>query len=109
MVRAWYSGTMKKFLEESSHENGVASTAVFAQLNDNAANFSIMPTQRDVWKEEITLLRDVIWNLHLQGRIYFEYEFPRIGRRADVVLLVKGCLLCLEFKGGDEAEKPYTM
>ena len=109
MVRAWYSGTLEKFLAESSHEKGVASTPVFAQLNNNAANFSIMPTQRDVWKEEIELLIDVIGSLKLAGRIYFEYEFPRIGRRADVVLLVNGCLLCLEFKGGDEAEKPYTM
>ncbi len=105
-VKAWYSGTIEKFLKEST--GPVGSSTVFAQLNDNSKNFSVVPEQRDVWKEEIELLRKTFSGWDINGRIYFEYEFPRIGRRADVVILAAGCLLCLEFKGDEGGEIPKT-
>jgi len=109
MARAWYAGDFKKFIRDSEEQAG--RSIVFASLNDRADSFIVGPEQKDVWKEEIKLLRLVLrenpgWN----GRVYFEYEFPRIGRRADVVLLISGCVLCLEFKGGEGglAVKTYT-
>ena len=43
-------------------------------------------------------MKDVLSFVDGEGKIYFEYEFPRIGRRADVVVVVGGCLYCFEFK-----------
>ena len=34
------------------------------------------------------------------GRIVFEYDIPRLGKRIDVVLLLRGIVFCLEFKVG---------
>ena len=35
------------------------------------------------------------------GQIIFEYDIPRLGKRIDVVLLVRGIVFCLEFKVGE--------
>ena len=35
------------------------------------------------------------------GRIVFEYDIPRLGKRVDVVLLLEGIVFCLEFKVGE--------
>ena len=35
------------------------------------------------------------------GRIVFEYDIPRLGKRIDVVLLFRGIVFCLEFKVGE--------
>ena len=37
------------------------------------------------------------------GRIVFEYDIPRLGKRIDVVLLLQGIVFCLEFKVGQSA------
>lgn len=41
------------------------------------------------WKEE-------------KGDIVFEYDIPRLGKRIDVVLLLRGIIFCLEFKVGQK-------
>lgn len=35
------------------------------------------------------------------GKIIFEYDIPRLGKRIDVVLLLEGIVFCLEFKVGE--------
>ena len=32
--------------------------------------------------------------------IIFEYSIPRLGKRVDVVLLLRGVVFCIEFKAG---------
>lgn len=36
------------------------------------------------------------------GQIIFEYDIPRLGKRVDVVLLLRGIIFCLEFKVGQK-------
>ena len=38
------------------------------------------------------------------GQIVFEYDIPRLGKRIDVVLLLRGMIFCLEFKVGKKEE-----
>ena len=37
----------------------------------------------------------------LAGKIYFEFDIPRMGKRIDVVLLIKSVIFVLEFKVGE--------
>ena len=37
-----------------------------------------------------------------EGRIFFEYSIPRMGRRIDVVLIIKNVIFVLEFKVGEK-------
>ncbi len=40
-----------------------------------------------------------------QTEIIFEYDIPRLGKRIDVVLILRGIIFCLEFKVG----QPYAL
>lgn len=59
--------------------------------------------QRNAWAEQIAILRGLSLDPQLvdQGRIYFEVTVPRLGRRADVVMLLGPLVVILEFKVGE--------
>ena len=63
---------------------------------------SLQSLQNDAWREEISLLKDILTPYIGRGHIYFEYTIPRMGRRIDVVLLLDGVVLILEFKAFNE-------
>lgn len=62
------------------------------------SQFSIEDTQRDAWRAEIALLQDVL--VGFSGFVLFEFVVPRLGSRIDVVLLLGGAVVVLEFKVG---------
>lgn len=62
--------------------------------------FDLQTTQRFAWIEQIQILRAQLGGL--PGSLFFEFSIPRMGRRADVVLLVGSLLIILEFKVGKE-------
>ena len=64
-------------------------------------NGQVQTTQVNAWKEEILAMRNVVARLNNKsGRIIFEYDIPRLGKRVDVVLLYHGIIFCIEFKVG---------
>ncbi|MDO4859645.1 MAG: DUF2075 domain-containing protein [Bacillota bacterium] len=73
---------------------------IFGVLCDNYHG-EVLTTSREAWIAEIELLQDVLrpWE-KTQGHIIFEYDIPRLGKRIDVVLLLRGIVFCLEFKVG---------
>ena len=93
--RCLYHATFQKFLSTDSME-------IFGILQ---ANFhgDVQTTTREAWKSEITLLQKVLhtWKEE-KGDIVFEYDIPRLGKRIDVVLLLRGIIFCLEFKVGQK-------
>ena len=59
-------------------------------------------TTIEAWKGEISIMQDVLSQIgDNDGRIVFEYDIPRLGKRIDVVLLFKGIIFCIEFKVGE--------
>lgn len=63
-----------------------------------------LTTTRDAWMKEIEVMQTTLipWS-DTDGRIIFEYDIPRLGKRIDVVLLLKGIIFCLEFKAGQSS------
>ena len=61
-----------------------------------------LTTTREAWEREIDILKDALksWS-DTNGRIIFEYDIPRLGKRIDVVVLLNGIVFCLEFKVGE--------
>lgn len=59
--------------------------------------------QRHAWLTEIAVLRDLAADLTStdSAQVYFEVTVPRMGRRADVVLLADSMLFVIEFKVGE--------
>ena len=73
---------------------------ILGMLGDNYNGINLT-TQREAWKSEIEIMQGIITGLdNKDGRILFEYDIPRLGKRIDVVLLYKGIIFCIEFKAG---------
>ena len=87
-----------------------SSLAVFAAADENSI-FGILcdqyhgdalTTTREAWRSEITILKQVLAPYRNEdGKIVFEYDIPRLGKRIDAVLLLRGIIFCLEFKVGE--------
>ena len=63
----------------------------------------ILTTTNEAWAGEIDIMQGVLkpWKEEA-GQIIFEYDIPRLGKRIDVVLLLRGIIFCLEFKVGQK-------
>lgn len=75
--------------------------AVFGILCDHYHG-DALTTTREAWKAELSILKRLVSNYQKEdGQIIFEYDIPRLGKRVDAVLLLKGIVFCLEFKVGE--------
>lgn len=92
MKRYYYSNTISTFIVQSQNE-------IIGELAQNN-EFSLEQTQRTAWIKQIELLQNVLSSY--QGHIFFEYSIPRMGRRIDVVVIIKGIVFVLEFKVGEK-------
>jgi hypothetical protein len=92
MKRSFYSSSISNFLLSPS-EN------ILGILADNN-EFSLEQTQRLAWKEQIILLKETLDRF--EGKIFFEYSIPRMGRRIDVVVIIQNVIFVLEFKIGEK-------
>ncbi len=57
--------------------------------------------QIDAWRSEIDILKQQLRGMD-SGSIIFEYPIPRMGRRADVILICSDIVFVLEFKVGEK-------
>jgi hypothetical protein len=95
MKREYYSDTIANFINSKPD-------TILGILTKNS-EFDVGVSQRDAWLEEIDILQALL--LPYEGEILFEYSIPRMGKRIDVVLLIKHVIFVLEFKVG---EKEFT-
>ena len=61
-----------------------------------ASQHDINDETSNSWVEEIESLRNILVPYKDRGSIYFEYNIPRMGRRADVILLIDELVFILE-------------
>lgn len=95
--RCLYTATFSEFLSKEP-------LAVLGALHNNFHGDSLTTTD-EAWMGEIEVMQQVLepWKEE-QGQIVFEYDIPRLGKRIDVVLLLRGMIFCLEFKVGKKDE-----
>ena len=91
--RCMYDNSFSAFLHDPD-------MAVLGVLHDNYHGDS-RTTTTEAWKEEIRIMRSVVSAYEGEGHIIFEYDIPRLGKRIDVVLLLRGIIFCIEFKVGE--------
>lgn len=92
--RCLYYNSFNGFLNEPE-------TLILGELCDNYHG-DAKTTTRDAWKGEISIMQKTLSQLgDRDGRVVFEYDIPRLGKRIDVVLLYKGIIFCIEFKVGE--------
>ncbi len=77
------------------------SSDILGEVVAGSGNFCILQTQREAWQREIDLLQGILKDERFKkatNRIYFEFNLMRFAKRVDVVLILDGVLICLEFK-----------
>lgn len=67
----------------------------------SAASLSVEKPQLNAWVRQVELLREALSSSYPNGRVYFEYVIPRLGKRIDCVLLIEHVLFVIEFKVGE--------
>ncbi len=92
MLRYFYSNSIQNFLLETEE-------SILGKLAYNN-DFSLELTQKSAWLKEIEILKHILFKY--PGTIFFEYSIPRMGRRIDVVLIIRSVIFVLEFKVGDK-------
>jgi hypothetical protein len=91
MKRFYFSDSITSFLIKNPQE-------IIGELA-SSNEFSLELSQRDAWFEEINILKKALYNL--EGKVYFEYSIPRMGKRIDVVCIIGPVIFILEFKIGE--------
>ncbi len=104
IVHRWmYGDLFSDFLWRSDME-------ILGELLRRSAG-SVELTQNNAWQEQIEALKGltVPEAYRPSAKIYFEYTIPRLGRRADVILIVGHVLFVLEFKAGEGHFHPTAL
>ena len=98
--RAYYSATLSEFLT-------TASDSIIGEL----ARFhtqDLVYQQTGAWKAQIEILQNQLKELS-DAFICFEILIPRMGKRADAVLITGGIIFVLEFKVGESQYKSIDL
>ena len=92
--RYYYSDTITDFLNRNTDEIiGKLTLSSQHDINDETAQS---------WTEEILTLRNILLPYSGKGSLYFEYNIPRMGRRADVIAVIDGIVFVLEYKTAEQ-------
>jgi hypothetical protein len=93
--RFFYKSSLSDFLSDSID-------TIFGKISRNDEGDSAKE-QKFAWSEEIEIMQEVLspWKEEY-GEILFEYSIPRLGKRIDVVVLLRGLVFVIEFKAGKQ-------
>lgn len=94
MNRSYFSSAISDFALIDKNE-------VLGKLTTSENIFDITPKTTYAWQGEIDVIKESISGIN--GYIHFEYVIPRMGKRVDVLLIVKNVLFVVEFKVGSDA------
>ena len=102
MDRAYFQATIEDFLDTDD-------TKILGALARGHGH-ALEQLQRNAWISQIEHLKDSLRSPSpLDGYILFEYAIPRMGKRADVVLLTNGTVCVLEYKVGEESYPKHAL
>src|SRR5207237_7014056 len=89
MKRSYYSNSVGQFLKDDE-------TKILGELSLHHL-FALEELQKNAWLKQIRILKDSL-AIFDQGRIYFEFLIPRMGKRVDNILFIDGLIFVIEFK-----------
>jgi len=93
----YYKDRLKDFLQKPTQR--ILETLALPGGND--------PGQVKAWIAEIELLQKILQGYRYESaEVLFEYTIPRLAKRVDVILLLRGIIFVLEFKA---EEKGYLV
>lgn len=101
MKRSYYSNSVEAFLKDSE-------SSILGELAMRH-EFALEDLQKNAWIAQIQILKKILKPYNGDAHIYFEYSIPRMGKRADVILLINGLIFVIEFKVGDSSYSNHAI
>lgn len=89
--KAYYCNSIPGFIKDDA-------SSIIGQLVRHS--FEINKDQSDAWDSQIGQLQRRLEDAGMEGDIIFEYDIVRLGKRIDVILLIRHMVFSLEFKNG---------
>lgn len=94
-MRAYYTADRTKFFNDSDDH-------ILGELT-RGHNFDLVIGQREAWRQQVNVLRNALKDTP-DFTLYFEFSIPRMGKRADAVILIGDCVFVVEFKSAHNFE-----
>jgi len=91
LSRAYYQASAAAFIKASED-------AILGQMTA-AHGFDLDMLQRNAWIEQFAVLKAALEGF-ARGTLFLEFAIPRMGKRADAVLVIDNKVIVLEFKVG---------
>lgn len=89
--KAYYCNSIPGFIKDNS-------SSIIGQLVKHS--FEINKEQSNAWENQVSELQTRLEACEMEGDIIFEYDIVRLGKRIDVILLIRHMVFSLEFKNG---------
>jgi hypothetical protein len=90
-IKAYYDATVADFLRDDQER-------ILGVLAANH-HHALEEPQRWAWLQQISILKASLAGLP-EGRIFLEFYIPRMGKRADAILIAENIVFVIEFKVG---------
>ena len=100
-LRAYYAARAADFLQTPL-------AAVLGELVMHHHPFAVDPNQRNSWQTEINHLHEVARALP-DSFLFLEFAIPRMGKRADVVIVESGNVFVIEYKVGADGYQQHAL
>ena len=100
MQRAYYTDMIKNFINEPD-------SSIMGKLLMNHSNRSLEELQRNAWYKQIQILKNQLQTFN--GKIYFEFTIPRMGKRVDNIIITHDTAFIIEFKVGDSKYEKHAI
>jgi hypothetical protein len=99
MNRAYYANSICDFCIENGD-------SIYGKISAGYDLNKLTIQQANAWQSQIKILKQTI--LDFNGRVYFEFTIPRMGKRVDNILIIDNCIFVLEFKIGSNVYDKYA-
>ena len=100
LQRSYYQASSSDFLSRDAD-------AILGALV-KAHSFATDIMQRGAWQHQIGTVKKLLRS-YPSADVLFEFSIPRMGKRADVVLLIGGIIFVLEYKVGEDGYPRYAL
>lgn len=100
MNRSFYSNFIDKFLVEDSN-------SIYGKISGKYDLNKLNIQQSNAWKSQIQILKSSLNPFN--GKIYFEFTIPRMGKKVDNILIINNCIFVIEFKIGSNLFDKYAI
>lgn len=99
MNRAYYAASISDFIIENPD-------SIYGVISGNFDLNNQAIQQSNAWKVQIKILKEALKDF--QGKIYFEFTIPRMGKRVDNIIIIDNCIFIVEFKIGSIVYDSYA-